>query len=217
MVEHIPDKKRGRGRPPLPKPSPVEMDWDALYLEYMHYNGRKCNFLRSKGLDPNDPLVKQKTDQWNQHTKAARTKLAEYDRYYKTSGKPRKDEATELWEIVQAWRKDQCKLDYETANVLRQHIRLILNNSVKQVVDPETKKATTISKLKPQHIKQMASALIDIQKIQRLALGLSTENVGVEADVKYSEEKIEIKETIFEVQVNHDGKFIKARPELVKN
>lgn len=67
-------------------------------------------------------------------------------------------------ELIREWRKLQAKADHLTAEMVR--------NKIQEFIQ-------TTQDLSPSEIKALASALADIQKIQRLALGMSSENVGL--------------------------------------
>lgn len=73
-------------------------------------------------------------------------------------------EAQDPASLVREWRKLQARADHHTAEMVR--------NKVQEFIQ-------TTKDLSPSEMKALASALADIQKIQRLALGLSSENVGL--------------------------------------
>ena len=202
--------------PNSPKPG---IDWNTLWVEWLKSRMRKNAFLRSKGLDPNTQEAYKHTINWKKNTAAAKAELLQTQerKSLKNGGMP-DDDINDIWQLVQGWRKKQAKSDWETADAIRTHIKLLLNNAVMQKPDPLGGKPEIRTKLTPSQIRSLTGALADLQRIQRLALGMSTENIGVEADVRHSDndgEKIQIKETIFEVQVNKDGKFVRARPEII--
>jgi hypothetical protein len=122
------------------------------------------------------------------------------------------------WQAVQAWRRKQSKSDYETAEQARLAIKLILKDSIRRV-DAEGGFATS---LKPHEVRQLTQAISDVQRIQRLALGLSTENIGVDSPAPVSEGHVEKNITpteeaspVFQVVMSSRGKFLRPRPRRV--
>lgn len=118
-----------------------------------------------------------------------------------------------LWDTIKSWRKEQARSDYNTADAVRVHLKLILNQSIRK--DPDTDKA--ISLLKASEAKAITEALVNIQKIQRLSLGMSTENVGVEMPDSHVEKPSDedMDYPMFIVEVNDNGKFKSPRPKQV--
>ena len=124
------------------------------------------------------------------------------------------------WQLVQDWRRKQAKDDYQTADQARLAIKLTLKDSLKQEAGPDGKPVYRTT-LKPHEIRQLTQAMTDIQRVQRLALGLSTENVGVdnpappgghvEKNVTPTEEPI----PTFVVELSTRGKFMRPRPRRV--
>ena len=118
-----------------------------------------------------------------------------------------------LWQIVQQWRAGQAESDWSTANNIRQHLKLILNQAI--IKDDNGNPKT---KLSPRDLVNVADALETLQKVQRLALGMSTENVGVDrpddgSHVDTGDDELGC--PIFEVQISDNGKFKRARPILI--
>ncbi len=215
MVEIIPPEDRV----PLPSPEGKPgINWDRLYIEWVNSGIRKSAFLRRKGLDPMSTIVKSATDVWSHAAAKAKAELINA-----TSGRHGKPAdvltVNEIYQLVQGWRKRQARADYETAEALRNHVKLTLNDATETIHDKMGGPSVVKSKLNTNQIKQLAMALVDIQKIQRLALGLSTENIGIEAEVNAGREITpdDLRESVFQVEVNSNGKFVAARPRLVSD
>lgn len=73
----------------------------------------------------------------------------------------------ELTNKILHWRETQAIADWQLAEKLRRHISNLLGMAIGGEAH-----------VGPQAIKQLASAMVDLQKVQRLALGLSSENIG---------------------------------------
>jgi hypothetical protein len=77
-----------------------------------------------------------------------------------------------LTQKIIRWRESQAIADWRTAERLRRYIvsRLVRVEQFEQ--------ENNYSALDTQGIRQIAAAMVDLQKMQRLALGLSSENIG---------------------------------------
>lgn len=177
------NRKRNRGRPPI--------DWDGLFNEWLSSKKPKAEFLRSKGIDPTSGAAKRNTRGWTADISLARRNS--------DTLRPHIDTVTNIQELrsmVSSWRNTQSKKDYLSAEKLRQKAESLMDT------------AGT-----PSEIKALAITLEKLQKIQRLALGLSTENVS-------ELEKTPPTETggpIFIVEINKNGKFVRPRPRMVSS
>lgn len=125
------------------------------------------------------------------------------------------------WQAVQEWRRKQAKEDYQTADQARLAIKLILKDSLKQVEGPDGRPAFKTS-LKPHEVRQLTQAMSEVQRIQRLALGLSTENIGVDTPAPVTEGHVEKNVTpteepipTFQVEMSSRGKFLRPRPRRI--
>lgn len=114
----------------------------------------------------------------------------------------------EIWQIIAQWRQKQAENDYKLADVIRLHCKVILKNNLRSTRDRNGNQSYE-SDLKPNELLSIARVAETVQKIQRLALGLSTENIGIESNNRETTGEDNI--PIFEVQVNQNGKFIKVR------
>ncbi len=117
-----------------------------------------------------------------------------------------------FWKQINDWRHKQAKEDYQLAEGIRTQVKLMLNNSLSK--DPDSEKISTT--MKPAHLRMLAQVAETVQKIQRLALGLSTENIGVESNVK-TEEETGDNIPIFEIQMTEEGRFKNIRPPLLSS
>lgn len=125
-----------------------------------------------------------------------------------------------MWQMVEQWRSKQAVEDYRTADTARAVVRLLLKSAIVKVKKADGSEAFEAS-MKPHEVRQLTQAMADIQRVQRLALGLSTENVGVdgprqaethvEKDVTPKDEPI----PTFEVEMSSRGRFLRPRPRRV--
>lgn len=119
------------------------------------------------------------------------------------------DKITELWRKITTWRNNQPEADYKIGNALQNHIKMILNQSL---VNVEGEMRT---KLNARAISHLTQASLNVQKLQRLALGLSTENMGLQERDNLVAETSDDEIPTFVVEINKDGKFIRPRPRQV--
>lgn len=129
------------------------------------------------------------------------------------------------WQVIKAWRTKQAVEDWKGADQARMAIKLILKDSVQKVTGTDGRE-TFKTTLKPHEVRQITQALGEIQRIQRLSIGLSTENVGldhmpdphqdgqghIEKDVTPQEQPL----PTFIVEMSSRGKFLRPRPRRVK-
>mgnify|MGYP003641775461 CR=1 FL=1 len=125
-------------------------------------------------------------------------------------------EHADVWSTFKKWRIMQGQEDYQTAAALRQHVKIRLNQALRKKDNGEV-----FSSLMPRDVDAISRTLLNIQKIQRLALGMSTENVGVPNtdQLQLDNEIIEATGTddipTFIVEVNKNGKFVRPKPRQV--
>lgn len=134
--------------------------------------------------------------------------------------------ANDSWELIQKWRGAQTLEDWRIADQVRFHIKLQLQANVTKTrkVDPKsgTELDVWMSTLTPQQIRMIADATLTTQRIQRLALGLSTDNIGVDQppppDTGIETARMEGNDhmPLFVVELTEGGKFTRARPRRVK-
>jgi hypothetical protein len=70
------------------------------------------------------------------------------------------------------WREKQAISDWNLAENLRRYIKTMITETVKLDVDNRFFWSAS-------SIRQIAAAMVDLQKMQRLALGMSSENIGI--------------------------------------
>ena len=87
-------------------------------------------------------------------------------------------EAATPQELVREWRKLQAKADHQTAEMVRARVMELMES---------------MSQPTPSELRALAACLVDLQKVQRLALGLSSENVGMQVDTDTISSGIEVK------------------------
>lgn len=189
-------------------------DWDALYKEYLKQNRSVKEFLESKDINPKTPGVREQTHWWRASVEETRKYLAKLGKELITSPKPAVDN---IYEIIKGWRENISMRHYKLAHIAGLHCELLLEEGL--VLDEETgqPKGTT---LKGSDLRAIMSSLSDIQRMQRLALGLSADNPGVDMPAPGPEtdgdgNEIEHEGPVFVVEVNERGKFARPRPRVV--
>jgi hypothetical protein len=205
-VKKPPMKKRGPegGRPAV--------DYELLFDEWVRSGLPRIKFLEDYGLDPDNATVKRKTRTWNKDTRKAAQALKKSSKNAGVQPRPQK-EIAELWQIVQNHRRNIGVKDFNTANKLRIHLERILDG-VEGKLDSEGQ-PYTFSAL---DLSRLADVATKVQKIQRLALGMTTENVGI-PKIEEPEPHVEGDGTntpIFIVEVNKNGKFIRPKPRQIQ-
>ena len=112
------------------------------------------------------------------------------------------------WEIINNWRQTQSEQDYKLADMMRLHCKLILKDYLEIYTDDNGNKKYK-THLSATALNNIVKTVESIQRIQRLALGMSTENIGVEIDNVV--ETVEQNIPVFEVQMSSGGRFLKVR------
>ena len=159
---------------------------------------------KEKPIEPTDPIVEKPVKVKKKAPKRAIINEPELEDDPVTE-----DKITELWRKITAWRNNQPEGDYKVGVALQNHIKLILNQSLVNV-DGDMR-----TKLSPRAISHLSQATLNVQKLQRLALGLSTENMGLQERDNLVAETTEDEVPTFVVEINKDGKFIRPRPRQV--
>jgi hypothetical protein len=222
-------------------------DWPALFREWMTSGQPKGEFLRSKGFAYQGGTVAVNTRHWlanlrnealalsnqyaasvgNQRVIAEVPKLPcdpEERPNDPLSSPPSATGAAPQepgWEFVVRHRGEQAVADWLEADAVRAHIAATLEAGwqIRHEQGLGTAEALEgkISKLTAVELKQLASALAVVQRVQRLALGLSTDNVGV--DAPYAPVETAAGERrgmpVFAVEMA-GGKFVSPRPRRVE-
>jgi hypothetical protein len=200
----IPPKIHGNlGRSPI--------DWTQLYHMWLKSGMAKPEFLDQFGLSLKSSKVKGMIAAWSRDERTTATKMQNLMGV--TQGPVSDSHVASLWQVVQQWRAGQAESDFKTADMIRAHVKLILNQGFIKDADGNVQ-----SKLSPNQINSLADSLAIIQKVQRLALGMSTENVGVDRPVDTHIEQPTGSDSdipVFVVEINDAGKFVRPRPKLV--
>lgn len=131
-----------------------------------------------------------------------------------------------LWQRYVEWRREQGVKDYFLGEKLRQHLNLQLSktlmiNEVK--LSDGSVEERIESTLSPKELSQYTETAQKIQNIQRLALGMSTENIGVDMPGaspqtgagEKSEEAAQDGLPVFVVEMSRGGKFQRITPRQV--
>ena len=213
----------------------VVLDWDQLYIEWVNSRMSVDAFIKSKKLNNWSLVVKKRTSEWIRAAEQAAENMKEFDaepsevekiakmtddlnpefkqkkipepRFYLDAPSLSTETAVkDIWQIVSQWRQKQSENDYKLADAIRAHCKLILRNNL-IVTRTMTGGQDVTTKIHPQQLLQLATIAEKIQRIQRLALGLSTENIGVDNMKETMEDNV----PVFEVQMTSQGKFVKIR------
>jgi hypothetical protein len=196
----------------------VGYDWEDLFARWARSGLKKNEFLKKEGINPNGMIAKRKTEGWYVDvTKASRilrgqSKEDEVETVLKAMDAkddplPPGNALKEIWQIVQTWRQKQSEHDYRLADVIRLHCKVLLKNSLSSKMNKDGSE-TMISNLKPNDLLSIARIAETVQRVQRLALGLSTENIGVDRGIEVDNNE---NVPIFEVQMSENGKFVNVR------
>lgn len=206
------------------KTSYKSRDWDQLKKEWLASGETKASFLRRLSIPLNSVATKSATREWVEELKLAHTTLARA--YLAEVGNSKIYDIVDLipaevelgsWASILSLRSKQAIKDYQSAELLRAHCDLILSKSLgAESVDESEVDSTSLS---PSNLRAIAATMESIQKVQRLSLGMSTDNVG--ADTLKSEEGAvddsEKNTPVFEIQMKKNGKFTSVRPLLAKS
>jgi len=198
----IPRKSGGTGQPGYPG-----IDWKALFEQWCATNMCRRDFLTSLGLSSKNENCRHHTMHWTNKARQAyiESKIKHGEQYTDNH----------MWELIRDWQKQQVRRDYESGEAVRTHCKLLLNLNLSYRIDDAGNKIFSTA-LTPREIKDIAYALNSVQKIQRLALGMSTDNIGVDGDARnIAREENEGKGPTFVVQLTESGKFTQQRPKQV--
>jgi len=207
--------------------------WRTLREEWLLSPLSPHDFLRERGKDPRKGSVRRMIDLWlsdcPDHKKIVKqpTRKGLYAQILEAVAEQKKEAlptVTEIWDIYMRWRQTQSSADYLTAGKIREHLRLLLDAGLTE----------DGSKYTPSELGRLAAVAESIQRIQRLALGMSTENVGmeypgsnVEKTTTEAPTTVEAESTeapaqapaeapmpVFVVEMSRQGKFMRARPRM---
>jgi hypothetical protein len=182
------------------------INWPKIQIEWVKSGDKLSPFLRSIGLDPTSGGTKSKTATWVKDAKFAQRNIQQYQESLPAP----EVEIDRLYQTLTQWRKSQCRMVYGTAEkimkLIESHINRFQKNPDNVKVDP----------IKSKEILDLANALKTVQKVMRLALGLSTENHGLpelpSTDVDDSDTKQHDDVPTFVVEMTANGKFRRDRP-----
>jgi hypothetical protein len=203
------------------------LDWPALKQEWQLSGMDFSAFLQSKNINPWSGNVRMKTKDWFDavpcgNMPEAEMKKATYPSVFHAIKEEaaREDPVTvsELWILYNKWRQRQCGSDYNTAEKIRQHLRILLDAGLTPGTDAQGNPimGTTFT---PSDLARLTNVAEGVQRIQRLSLGMSTENVGVDRP----EESVNVEKStdadapqlpVYVVEMSRGGKFVRARPRL---
>ena len=195
----------------------IGVDWDILFELWCESDLTKAQFFRQFGMNSRNGYVMKNSDRFTKENRMTYRKSG-INKMNIDPAAVKNDET--LWDMVQAWRKNQGSQDYKTADAIRMHVKLFLNSKIVTITDKETGKQTMQTRVTAQELGSLSRTLQTIQQIQRLALGMSTHNIGIDEPDNVTarsveDDAIEKGAPVFIVQVNKNGKFERARPRRV--
>lgn len=183
-------------------------NWESLQKEWMQTDLTKAQFLQGKNINNSSGTVHRNTSHWDKDIDRAKKTLEEAQ---KEEGITRQERIHNIWQLVQAWRKGLSKQHYQRAS----KISMLVDKLIEQACEYDNQGNLLKISMKPSELRAIIGIEADIQKIQRLALGMTSDNVGAidpETHVDKSKEDKEKKGPIFVVEVNKNGKFVRSRP-----
>jgi len=201
-----------------------KINWEHLFDEWMIVGmPNKYTFLAEKGLNPKSEICQRQMAFWEKGIAKVLDNVTLSHREYLEIGGKTPANATS-WEIIQRFREAQARADFRRANMLAKHVENQIAQGWEEVTtrDPATLKEvveyrSTIPAVKLNHL---ATTIEKIQRIQRLALGLSTDNLGVAdpttTETHVEQDKKESKGPVFIVETTESGKFKAPKPKRVE-
>lgn len=203
---------KGRGRPSI--------DWQEMYERWLVQTTYPTveTFLASYGIDHKSRRVWPNVKNWASAEKPQPEASKQLTAHISDETAEQYEENVKrVWSMIRSWRALQAENDYRVGNKLRKAIERKIEIILKEMDEGKEPKTYELVNL--------SNALEKVQKIQRLSLGMSTDNVGVKSAEEMAREKAaeEIKEKsgteddgpIFAVEVNENGKFTRLRPRRV--
>lgn len=194
-----------RGRPAI--------DWESLYAEWVERTDdiSPSDFITEYGLNPQDKQHMARIRMWVKDVIATEENLR--------NGMPTIRDAkggfSPSYDLIRMWRRRQATADFRLAEKIRAHANMILDTALYLKEDDEGNQ-TVHTKMRPHELKHLTDVMEGLQKSQRLALGMSTENVGIAEDELEEDGKTK-DGRVFVVEVNKNGKFIRPRPRQVES
>ena len=143
------------------------------------------------------------------------------------------NKALAAWDQVQTCKSDQALLDWRTAERVRNHVNMLTHQHVREVPHlypdgsprldaagrPKVKLESTLT---PMQVRQLAEAVAAVQRTQRLALGMSTDNIGLDlppsagSGTHVAQPSPEDEAPLFIVEMTQNGKFVRQRPTRIR-
>lgn len=124
------------------------------------------------------------------------------------------------WQVVEQWRRKQAVVDYKMAEDVRTVLRVLLNEALEETKG-ENGEVVYKAKIDANQAHKITQAMINVQKVQRLALGLSTDNLGLPPPDSHVEKNVTPKGDeeppipTFVVEMSSKGRFLRPRPRRV--
>jgi len=188
------------------------IDWDAFHDIWIHQDSYNtiASFLLSYGLKPDSGRIRAATKDWKEGKEKplpvmTGKELGEYQpELYEAKVK-------KVWSMIRTWRAIQAETDYRLTQKLRRMVECQIDTLQNDYDDGK--------QIKTYDLLNLAKILESIQRIQRLSLGMSTDNVGIEDARRLAEDQAgdtaESDAPIFSVEVTDGGKFKRLRPRRV--
>lgn len=226
-------------------------DWEALYQEWTESGKHRLDFLEEKGISRTSAQTYRRTKDWEARFSgkadailskrasslhSAKQRVAEVVPAMPEADKVKIGQVIGLrsrdvtndamatgWQMIMKWRAKQAIDDWKDADRVRLVLKILLQNAITKDGLDENGEPVFKVKIKPHEIKALMQTLADAQRVQRLALGLSTDNIGVDQPAPAEDSNVEKKQAVdgeenvpyFIVEMSKHGKFVRARPRRV--
>ena len=195
---------------------PNKYNWDEIYKEFLKSGLTKKEFCKIHGISPTNKEVRF----WKVQTLEARLAI-EKELKKRSEGEPQ--QLIDLIASVKQWALGLAPKHYRASQTLRLHAEIYLEEHFKK----DETGVITGTKLHPRELNRLANVLAICQKMERLACGLSTENVlipdtagaekGKHVGGEGEQTALPKRGPVFVVEVNQSGKFLRPRPRLALN
>ena len=197
----------------------TKYDWEKLGQEWRQSGVSKTEFLRSRNIDPNSGNARRQSSKWTKNDEEI-TEVIEKAKKLKDSHKKKlnQKQLQEFWTLIEGFRADQATSDYKLAETIRAHLRMKLRDGL--AFKKEKGKEVPISKLSHQQLSTYLLCLERAQRVQRLALGLTVGDTGIDEKALDEDNTPQVDqeefENIYVCEVSKDGKFKRPRPRKLK-
>jgi len=214
-------KNKSLGKTPKPKLTCIttKYDWEKLGQEWRESGMTKTAFLRSKSIDPLAGNSRKHMAEWTKKDEDIK-EVIEKAKKLKDSRKKKitLKQIKEFWALIEGFRADQAVSDYNLAETIRAHLRMKLRDGL--AFKKEKGKEVPISKLSHQQLSTYLLCLERAQRVQRLALGLTVGDTGIDEKALDEDNTPQVDqeefENIYVCEVSKDGKFKRPRPRKLK-